>query len=412
MIQNVSRRRFLTDGIVAGCSAAASSLLTTAAFASMASSNRLVVIILRGGLDGLDVLRPWGDPNFASSRPTIAGRPVDAHMLSDTHGLHPRLESLLPMWRNGDLAFAQAVSTPYRGKRSHFDGQDILEAGTPGVPPGLGREGWLNRMLQGIKGVKSGTAYVIGSGPMLLSTGKANFSSWSPEVDMAISAQSLELLKIMYRNNKNLDSALSQAIDLASSDGDPAIFEAADQNMMQAITQDMVSNQKMSKNGHIRIAKFAAQQLVREARVACFSIDGWDTHSRQANTLNRPMKNLTDTLLTLKNGLNPEIWAQTTILAMTEFGRTIRENGTKGTDHGTGGTMLVAGGAVNGGRIFGRWPGLSEVDLFDRRDLMPTDDVRRYVAWALRANFGLSQSFLERTVFPDLELGIDPRILL
>ncbi|WP_435229740.1 DUF1501 domain-containing protein [Pseudopelagicola sp. nBUS_20] len=412
MGENINRRLFLKGGMAVGCSAAANPLLTTAAFASMPSSNRLVVIILRGGLDGLDVLRPWGDPDFVSARPTLAAAPAEAQMLSDTHGLHPGLEALLPMWRAGNLAFVQAVSTPYRNKRSHFDGQDILEAGTPGIPPGLGRDGWLNRMLLGFKGGGSGTAYAIGSGPMLLSAGKAHFNSWSPEVDIAISAQSFALLKALYRGDLNLHAALNQAVDLAASDGDAAVFESADKNMMRAIEQDMASDRKNTKRGHVRIAEFAVRQLVGDARVACLSIDGWDTHSQQATALNRPMGNLADTLLTLQEGLSPEIWTQTTVLAMTEFGRTVRENGTRGTDHGTGGTMLLAGGAVNGGRVFGRWPGLSEVDLFDRRDLMPTDDVRRWVAWAIRSSFGLSRSFLEHTVFPDLDLGIDPQVLL
>ena len=115
-------------------------------------------------------------------------------------------------------------------------------------------------------------------------------------------------------------------------------------------------------------------------------------------------------LQTLKSDLGP-VWGKTTVLAMTEFGRTAAENGNRGTDHGTGGTMIMAGGAVHGGKIYGNWPGLAEVDLLDRRDVMPTDDVRRYAAWALRGAFGIERDLIERTIFPGLEIGSNPGLI-
>jgi uncharacterized protein (DUF1501 family) len=110
--------------------------------------------------------------------------------------------------------------------------------------------------------------------------------------------------------------------------------------------------------------------------------------------------------------LGPEIWGKTTVLAMTEFGRTVAENGTGGTDHGTAGAMLVAGGAIRGGKVYGQWPGLEEADLFERRDLMPTSDVRAWAAHAMRGLYGFDRALLQDKVFPGLEMGEDPGLIL
>lgn len=164
--------------------------------------------------------------------------------------------------------------------------------------------------------------------------------------------------------------------------------------------------------GHLRIADFAAVRLREAARVASFSIGGWDTHVNQATTLARPLTRLAEVILQLKSGLGSDVWGKTTVLCMTEFGRTVRENGTRGTDHGTGGAMLLAGGALRGGRVYGAWPGLSEAALYDRRDLMPTSDVRGWAAWVMRSAFGLEAGRLENSIFPGLDMGDDPNILL
>ena len=114
----------------------------------------------------------------------------------------------------------------------------------------------------------------------------------------------------------------------------------------------------------------------------------------------------------LRAKLGAEVWGRTTLLAMTEFGRTVRENGSGGTDHGTGGLMLAAGGALRGGRVYGQWPGLEEAALYQRRDLMPTSDVRGWAAHAMRGLYGLDRSVLEAAVFPGLQMGDDPGFLL
>ena len=145
-------------------------------------------------------------------------------------------------------------------------------------------------------------------------------------------------------------------------------------------------------------------------RICSFSLSGWDSHARQGQVLDRPLRQLSDTILALRAGLGAN-WARTTVMAMTEFGRTVRENGSGGTDHGTGGAMLMAGGAVRGGKVYGDWPGLADGQLYQDRDLMPTRDVRAYAGWAMRGLFGIGIARIEGTVFPGLDLGPDPGIL-
>jgi uncharacterized protein (DUF1501 family) len=136
--------------------------------------------------------------------------------------------------------------------------------------------------------------------------------------------------------------------------------------------------------------------------VASFSLTGWDTHNGQIKAMRRPLERLQRVVLRMRDQLGPQVWGRTAVLAMTEFGRTLRENGSGGTDHGTGGLMLAAGGAVNGGRVLGRWPGLAEADLYARRDLMPTSDLRDWAGQAMAGLYGLDRAALEGTVFPGL----------
>ncbi|MEQ9695764.1 DUF1501 domain-containing protein [Shimia sp. SDUM112013] len=409
MTKSLSRRGFLARAAALGCSAAASPLLTPVSLAAGPWDNRLVVIILRGGLDGLDAVRPWGDPDFAAARPRLAQRRPDGLDLNGFFGLHPALAPLMPLWQAGELGFVHAVSQPYRDKRSHFDGQDLLEAGLPSLGDGI-RDGWLNRMLQTTPGVQTETAYAIGSETMLLTKGAAPVSNWSPDVDITLSAQGVRLLEMTMRSDPALGAAMAQALVLAENDGDAVVVEGSDDDMMSMLQQDM--KPRAAGKSHLRIADFAARQLVGDTRVVSFSLGGWDTHARQDNRLKQPLDRLAKVLLRLKEGCGQVVWGRTTVVAMTEFGRTVRENGTRGTDHGTGGAMILSGGALRGGKVFGAWPGLAEADLYARRDLMPLDDVRRYAAWAIRGSFGLERSHLEHTVFPGLEMGDDPRMLL
>ncbi|MGR3711678.1 MAG: DUF1501 domain-containing protein [Shimia sp.] len=408
MTGTLTRRRFLAQGAMVGCSLAASPLVTPVSFAQMPSDNRLVVIVMRGGLDGLDLLRPRQDALLPILRPNLAASLDGETPLDSGFGLHPAAAQLLPLWQAGELAFVNAVSTPYRDKRSHFDGQDLLEAGVSSFGTGGARDGWLNRAIGEISGATVRTSYAIGAEPMLLSSGAAAVTGWSPDVDFVLSEQGIALMQKTMGQDPEMAQAMNIALGLASG----ATGSLADDGNMGAAMDSMMNPAgKSAGQAHLRIAEFAAEQLREDARIACFSLGGWDTHFRQLNTLRRPLTQLSDTLLTLKEGMGAAAWQRTTVVAMTEFGRTAAENGTGGTDHGTGGAMVLAGGALRKAGVFGQWPGLEEAALYKRRDLMATDDVRRWAGWALRSSFGLDRSLLEMHVFPGMQLGDDPRLL-
>ncbi len=383
---NISRRHFLSRGAMIGCSLAASPLLTPVTLADAPWDKRLIVIILRGGMDGLDVVRPMGDPAFAALRPSLnAGASFD---LDGYFALHPALAPLMPLWRAEELGFIHAVSTPYRDKRSHFDGQDMLEAGTDMLSGGP-RDGWLNRMLQQVPGITAETAYAIGDTELRVLDGAAPVANWAPDANLRLSPQALRLAERVMEDDPAMHAALSEA-QMLSADGSAA---------------------HRSGQPHAQIASFAASRLRGSARIAAFSLGGWDTHRRQDRTLPRSLSRLSDTLLTLRSGLGREVWGKTAVIAMTEFGRTARENGTGGTDHGTAGMMVMAGGAIRGKQVYGHWPGLGAADLYQERDLMPTNDVRAPAAWIMRGVTGLNRSVFERDVFPGLDMGPDMRLL-
>ena len=404
---DLSRRNFLLRGLAGGCSLAASPLLTPVALAQAPWENRLVVIVLRGAMDGLDTLRPLGDRDFAALRPGLT-RAARHHELTDGFAMHDGLAGLLPLWQAGELSFAHAVSTPYRDQRSHFTGQDLLEAGTgfaPGQP--APRDGWLNRMLQTIPGVTSDTAYAVGTEDMLLLSGAAPAANWTPGYRLRLSPQAERLLELVYHDDDLFRAALTEALNLTETIEEDMESGQADATPMM----DAEALQGVGKRD-LALADFTADRLRGDSRIAAFSLNGWDTHRGQARQIDKMLRKLSATILQLKQGLGADVWGKTTVVTMTEFGRTARENGTEGTDHGTGGLMLLAGGAVNGGQVHGRWPGLSESDLYQRRDLLPTEDVRAYAASVMRDLLGISRTDLERNIFPGLDMAQVGRVLL
>lgn len=398
----IDRRNLLRGLGVLGCSAAAHPWMTSVTLASAdggaaLGDNRLVVIILRGAMDGLDVVRPLGDAAYQGHRPQLSK--AESLDLDGYFGMHAALSGLHPLWKSGELAFVHATSTPYRNKRSHFDGQDLLEAGTgPDLPIELVRDGWLNRVLQSVPGLRAETAFAVGRQEMRITRGPAPVMEWAPDTAFDLSPQAQLLLEQVYHD-------------------DPVFLAAAAEAMMLSEVEMMDAEAGVAKPGKKtaegdRVADYAAEKLRGDTRIATFSLTGWDTHKGQGKALGRALKRLEASILRLKAGLGPEIWGKTTVLAMTEFGRTVAENGTAGTDHGTAGAMLVAGGAIRGGKVYGRWPGLAEAELFERRDLMPTSDVRAWAAHAMRGLYGFDRALLQDKVFPGLDMGEDPGLIL
>jgi uncharacterized protein (DUF1501 family) len=254
-------------------------------------------------------------------------------------------------------------------------------------------------------GASARTAFAVGHDEMRVLDGDAAHTVWSPGLRLDLSAQSQLLLNRLYAGDPLFASAARDALNLA--DGRDSLGYGA---MLRMATRSGAEAVRQQENPS-EVAAFVAKRLLDDTRIAAFSLGGWDTHRDQHQTLRRALGRLETTLLTLQTTLGP-VWGRTAVLAMTEFGRTVRENGSGGTDHGTGGAMIYAGGALRGGQVLGDWPGLAEADLYEGRDLMPTRDVRAHAAWVLHALFGMERGALQSAVFPGLELGARPGLLL
>ncbi|MEM7644554.1 MAG: DUF1501 domain-containing protein, partial [Pseudomonadota bacterium] len=248
------------------------------------------------------------------------------------------------------------------------------------------RDGWLNRLLPLMPGAHGRTAFAIGRSEMLILRGSADHASWAPEAQLDMAPATRDLLMHAYADDPLFRDAAETAFGLAAS------TEGVDAERTEALFA------------------FAAAQLRDDARIAALSLGGWDSHRNQPGAVTRRLLLLTEGIERLRTDLGPA-WDRTLVMTITEFGRTAYHNGTMGTDHGTGGTTLLAGGALSRAKVWGDWPGLSEAALLDRRDVMPTRDVRAYAAWALHGLFGTDRSALESRVFPELDMGLDPGLI-
>ncbi len=374
----ISRRNFL----VTACCAAAVPAFSPVSFAAMPGENRFVTIVLRGAMDGLDLVQPYGDPAFAGFRPTLALTPDTGLIDLDGHfGLNPAAQPLMPLWQAKELAFVHAVSTPYRDQRSHFDGQDMLESGAEHVHEE--RTGWLNRALSSIPRSADRKAIDINTSMELILSGPNEADVWASTSNMTMGADEIGFFKRLYANDPEFNQVLAEALRTDMS------------------AEQLFQDEKRGQ-GIRDVAKLAGGLLKEDYRIASFSVDGWDTHAGQKGQFARTVKDLTIALTTLKDAVGPDVWKKTVVVAMTEFGRTARENGTGGTDHGTGGVAVLAGGGIDGGRVLGNWPGLGGGKLLDDRDLMPTGDVRELAAAMLYRQFDVSSEALTNTIFPGL----------
>jgi len=361
--------------------------------AAPGTERRLVFVFLRGGLDGLSAVPAYGDPDFSSKRGALAidapGTTGGALKLDGTFGLNPLLVEMHKLYEVNELAVLHAVASPYR-ERSHFDAQNLLENGT--AKP-FGREaGWLNVALAETAGA-SGLA--LGSNVPLVLRGPATVSSWSPSVLPAPDPDLLERLAQLYRDDPLLAKPFAAAREA--------------QGLMEG--QEGRRGMGGGPQAAVALAKAAGTFLAKRdgPRVATIDFGGWDTHANQIgeySPLTRNLRLLDRGVVTLKSALGPA-WKQTAVLIVTEFGRTVAINGSRGTDHGTAGVALVAGGVVRGGRVIADWPGLSDRALHESRDLRPTLDLRAVFKAALAAQLGLGEAALETKVFPDSR-GVKP----
>jgi uncharacterized protein (DUF1501 family) len=368
--------------LLAGCAASLISVAPSASAATKASQGRkIIVIILRGAMDGLAALPKTDDPDIRAHRaPLIDAKAIP---LSDGFALHSAMPQLATMFKSGEAAFIPAIAGPYR-ERSHFEAQDLLECG--GVKT-VSDDGWLNRALQ--KAPDAYAAVSIGPAqPLILRGAAKNISSWSPAVLPEASDDTLNRLMELYEGDPVLKASLSSAL------GADAVAGGMDrQGMGGARGGPGQFLPQLTAAG-----KFLAQPDGPE--IAVVSLEGWDTHAGQNGALLQRFTALDAGLKALKDTLG-ETWKKTAIVAISEFGRTVRINGAQGTDHGTGGLAILAGGAIKGGRIHGDWPSLKSSALFENRDLMPTVEARSVFKGLLRDQLGWAANDLNGPVFPD-----------
>jgi uncharacterized protein (DUF1501 family) len=351
-------------------------------FAQVNQPGRLVFVLLRGGFDGLAAVVPYGDPDYRPLRGTFAFDDSALVALDDTFGLAPGLSPLRALWNSNELAVLHAMAIPHR-TRSHFDGQAILETGLD--RPVGSSDGWLNRLLQVMSGQRAGIA--IAAGMPLSLTGKYEVESWSPTRLGTVDDSFLDRLAVLYR----ADAALHGR------------FEAALQQ------QDLVGEEPMARGnarrGSITPLMQAAARILRQdeaPNIAAMEFSGWDTHANQGvagGALDRLLGQLAEGLIAFRTEMGPA-WRDTTVVVMTEFGRTARPNGTRGTDHGTAGAGFVLGTRVGRAQIIADWPGLGNAALYEGRDLKPTLDTRAVLKGVLAGSFDLTTSQLDR-VFPN-----------
>ncbi len=373
----ISRRRFLQASALLALS---TTLPARFAFASLPGDQRLIVVILRGALDGLGAVIPYRDPHYMDARGSIA-TPLSADALIDLNGYFafPKaLEALVPLYTAKELLVLHATATPYR-ERSHFDAQDVLENGGA-TPHGLST-GWLNRTL----GALGGSAQALALGPdiPLILRGGGNVTSWDPSPLPEVDADFLSRVAHMYEHDPVLSHALSQS------------------TLMQQLvgTEAEPKNARSFPNMMAQAAKLMAAPT--GPRLATIDVTGWDTHVNQGTDKGRLPNNLrilADGLNSLRTGLGAA-WANTAVLVVTEFGRTVRGNGTNGTDHGTGTVAFLLGGNVAGGRVIGDWPGLAT--LYQDRDLTPANDLRALLKGTLAGHLAVNQQVLDQTIFPE-----------
>jgi uncharacterized protein (DUF1501 family) len=351
-------------------------------FAQVQQNGRFVFILLRGGFDGLAALVPYGDPDYRALRGSFAYNASDLSTLDETFGLAPGLSPLRALWDANQLAVVHAMAIPHR-TRSHFDGQAILETGLD--HPAGSSDGWLNRMLQVMSGTRSGIA--IAAGMPLSLTGPYQVETWSPTQLGAVDDAFLDRLAVLYRNDKALHNR----------------FEAALQQ------QELVGEEPMARGnarrGGITPLMQAAAKILRQERgpnIAAMEFSGWDTHANQGlagGALDRLLGQLAQGLEAFRSEMG-DAWNDATLVIMTEFGRTARPNGTRGTDHGTAGAGFVLGPRLAKSAIVADWPGLSSNALFEGRDLKPTLDTRAVLKAAIAGTFDLTPAQLDK-VFPN-----------
>lgn len=399
MIDHPSRRAVLFGGATFSASLAIPRL----AVASPTRDRRLVVVILRGGLDGIAAVAPVGDPAYEEVRERFAMPMAGERAGMDLDGdfaLNATLPRVGAMYARGEALFVHAVHTPYRS-RSHFEAQDILENGT--TSNAHHADGWLGRALsrlpvdtvlsrQGAFAAASSTPLTLRGAPHVATYLPAGFESASADTRA-------RLLSLYEHTDPVLAEAMLTGLGLDAITGGEREMAAAVESSTMGMSAQGPQRQV------IEAAAAAGRAMARDdgPRVGFLDMAGFDTHRAQLlvdGRLGWSLDVLDQALDTLRLNLR-EAWAQTVVLVVTEFGRTVRMNASDGTDHGSATVAMLLGGAVAGGRVVADWPGLREAALFEGRDLLATTDLRAVMKGVLAEHFGMDRATLAAHVFPD-----------
>jgi uncharacterized protein (DUF1501 family) len=388
-----TRRVFLRNSALAVVgTAAVPSFLTRAAFGAVESATgtkRLVVIFQRGAADGLNIVVPHGEPQYYAMRPSINIPRKSVLDLNGFFGLHPALSAFQPLWQQRHLAIVHAAGSPDT-TRSHFDAQDFMETGTPGVK--ATEDGWLNRSLRTLPPADQKSAFrAIAVGPSL----PRILSGSEPAVAM----NNLSDFSIGGRNPKASPAASAfEAMYDHSSDSvlhgtGEETFDAV--KMLRAADPGKYTPAAGANYPKGRFGDSLRQlaQLIKAnlgVQVAFADIGGWDHHVNEGSTegqLANVLGDFSQSLAAFWTDLG-DLGEDTVVVTMSEFGRTARENGNRGTDHGHANVMFVLGGPVKGGKVYGRWPGLDQSQLYEGRDLALTTDFRQVIGEAVARHLG------------------------
>jgi uncharacterized protein (DUF1501 family) len=392
----ISRRVFVTSGGLALFSLGFDPLfLSRAAYAAgrsaLGPSDRPVLVCLfqRGAVDGLNMIVPHGDALYYDERPRIAIPRADVVDLDGHFGLHPSLATLKPLWDNGSLAAIHAVGSP-DATRSHFDAQDYMESGTPGVKSTS--DGWLNRYCRHDQEHADTPFRAVAFGPQL----PRILAGTAP----ALAIDDLQAFGLKMPREAARDR-LTRAFEALYEGSATGLLASSSQEGFEALqalkradpTQYTSANGAEYPPGRLGRSMLQIAQLIKSdlgLQIAFADVGGWDTHVNQGSSegqLAARLRELAGSLAAFSRDLG-ERMRHVVVLTMSEFGRTIRENGNSGTDHGHATAMLVLGGPVNGGKVLGRWPGLDPAQRFEGRDVAVTTDFRSLFSEILSRHLG------------------------
>ncbi len=401
----MNRRHFLTFAGLGTLSAFAQNSWLGVNAAPDSNPRRLIVIFLRGAVDGLNVVVPYSDPNYYQYRPKIAipqpGSPDGALDLDGRFGLHPAMAPILPLWQQGSLAFVHASGLT-KEVRSHFDAQYYMETGVPGSRKR--QDGWMNRLLVEANNKSPLQAISLSANVPQILTGTMPVSSIRSTRQAG--------------NRQTLDRQdVATAFDKLYSGTDALGRNYRGGRAARAqLLKDLQAEMNIADNGAPLPKGFAAETrslarlMVKDPRIqiAFLQLGGWDTHVNQGNSkgpLARNLGELAQGLATLQQELGA-VYSNTQIVVMSEFGRTAKENGNGGTDHGHGNAMWLLGGATKGGKVYSQWPGLAPEQLYQGRDLNVTTDFREPIAKILTNHLGLNTASTAK-ILPKFSVGVD-----